>query len=45
MNTTGAIGSLEEQALKRKERLKNFKRKNTDESASLETKEGAQLPK
>lgn len=45
MNSTEGIGSLEEQALKRKERLKNLKRKNPDDSATFETKEVAQLPK
>ncbi|CAD0197104.1 unnamed protein product [Chrysodeixis includens] len=38
MDTAEGVGSLEDQALKRKERLKNLKRKNTSsESASTET--------
>lgn len=47
MDTQESIGSLEEQALKRKERLKNLKRKNpSEESASSNTPiEAVPLPK
>lgn len=47
MDTQESVGSLEEQALKRKERLKNLKRKNpSEESASLNTPtETVPLPK
>lgn len=45
MSNTEPIGTLEEQALKRKERLKNFKNKNANEEASLETTNKMQLPK
>lgn len=38
MDIAESVGSLEEQALKRKERLKNLKRKNTtSESTSNDT--------
>ncbi|XP_041971255.1 coiled-coil domain-containing protein 12 [Aricia agestis] len=39
------VGSLEEQALKRKERLKNLKRKNTNEDSSSSKSDAIQLPK
>lgn len=47
MDTPESVGSLEEQALKRKERLKNLKRKNPgEESASSNTPtEAVPLPK
>uniref|UniRef100_A0A2A4JIB9 Cwf18 pre-mRNA splicing factor n=1 Tax=Heliothis virescens TaxID=7102 RepID=A0A2A4JIB9_HELVI len=47
MDTAGGVGSLEEQALKRKERLKNLKRKNpTSESSTNDTpSEVVPLPK
>ncbi|XP_021186837.2 coiled-coil domain-containing protein 12 [Helicoverpa armigera] len=47
MDTAGGVGSLEEQALKRKERLKNLKRKNpTSESSNNDTpSEFVPLPK
>ncbi|XP_047022767.1 coiled-coil domain-containing protein 12 [Helicoverpa zea] len=47
MDTAGGVGSLEEQALKRKERLKNLKRKNpTSESSANDTSsEFVPLPK
>lgn len=38
MDTAEAVGNLEEQALKRKERLKNLKRKNpNNENSSSDT--------
>lgn len=38
MDTGESVGTLEEQALKRKERLKNLKRKNpSNESSSNDT--------
>lgn len=48
LDTMEGVGNLEEQALKRKERLKNLKRKNTsdDTASSNESKnEAAVLPK
>uniref|UniRef100_A0A1E1W961 Cwf18 pre-mRNA splicing factor n=1 Tax=Pectinophora gossypiella TaxID=13191 RepID=A0A1E1W961_PECGO len=47
MDSEGGVGSLEEQALKRKERLKNLKRKNpSNENTTSETSsEGIVLPK
>ena len=46
MDTPGGVGSLEEQALKRKERLKNLKRKNPSESnANDAPSEFVPLPK
>lgn len=44
MDIPESIGSLEEQALKRKERLKNLKRKNPENSSSI-SNEIALLPK
>lgn len=45
MNTMEGVGSLEEQALKRKERLKNLKRKNTEDNAASNSNEKMSLPK
>lgn len=48
LDTMENVGSLEEQALKRKERLKNLKRKNpSDENSSANTSnnEAVVLPK
>lgn len=46
MDTSESVGSLEEQALKRKERLKNLKRKNpSDDTTNNEPAEVVQLPK
>lgn len=45
MDVPESIGSLEEQAHKRKERLKNLKRKNPENSTSSTSNELALLPK
>lgn len=45
MDKSESIGSLEEQALKRKERLKNLKRKNPEDNTPSETSEVVPLPK
>ncbi|KAL0832865.1 hypothetical protein ABMA28_001018 [Loxostege sticticalis] len=46
MDSAESVGSLEEQALKRKERLKNLKRKNpSNENAGAEPAETITLPK
>lgn len=45
MDTQESIGSLEDQALKRKERLKNLKRKNPENHTSSASNEIALLPK
>lgn len=47
MDTQESVGSLEEQAHKRKERLKNLKRKNPSEenSSSNTPTEAVPLPK
>lgn len=46
MDLQESIGSLEEQALKRKEKLKNLKRKNpSNENTNKSSNESVQLPK
>lgn len=46
MDTTEGVGNLEEQALKRKERLKNLKRKAPNNENSSDTRnEVVPLPK
>ncbi|CAB3239351.1 unnamed protein product [Arctia plantaginis] len=46
MDTSESVGSLEEQALKRKERLKNLKRKNpSDDASNNEPADVVPLPK
>lgn len=45
MDIPESVGGLEEQALKRKERLKNLKRKNPENSSSSVGNEIALLPK
>lgn len=46
MADSETVGNLEEQALKRKERLKNLKRKNANiDSSGNETNEKIVLPK